>query len=63
MKKLKKWLLSIAVVATILGSEIALNTPQVTPEGSIAIIHGFGESPAVFTSAIHGTEESRQTLG
>ncbi|MCY9511650.1 hypothetical protein [Paenibacillus larvae] len=43
MKKFKKWLLSIAVVATILGSEIALNTPQVTSKGSavsVAIIHG-----------------------
>ncbi|MCY9508611.1 hypothetical protein P7H16_18615 [Paenibacillus larvae] len=28
MKKFKKWLLSIAVVAAILGSGIALSTPQ-----------------------------------
>lgn len=67
LKKSKKCLLSIAVVpvATILGSEIALCTPQVTSKGStvsVAIIHGSGKAPAVFASAIHGTGEHTKSL-
>ncbi|AVF22308.1 hypothetical protein ERICI_02470 [Paenibacillus larvae subsp. larvae] len=47
MKKFKKWLLSIAVIATILGSGVTLSTKQTVSvkdsEVSVAIIHGFGE--------------------
>jgi hypothetical protein len=46
LKKFKKWL-AIAVVATILGSGVALSTKQTVSVKdsavSVAIIHGFGE--------------------
>ncbi|MCY9744718.1 MULTISPECIES: hypothetical protein [Paenibacillus] len=57
MKKSKKCLLSIAVVTTILGSGIALNLPQTSEDSAVAAIHGTGNAPAVFASAIHGTGE------
>ncbi|MEB8593754.1 hypothetical protein P4H10_10070 [Bacillus cereus] len=49
--------MSIAVVTTILGSGIALNLPQTSEDSAVAAIHGTGNAPAVFASAIHGTGE------
>ncbi|MCY9751930.1 hypothetical protein M5W75_19360 [Paenibacillus larvae] len=56
MKKFKKFLLSIAVVTTILGGGIALNLPQTSEDSAVAALHGTGQAPAnMSVAALHGT--------